>query len=59
MDNWKKCKDEYKMAGNYWCLKNILKEDTLENIEDCKTKDCTICDFDKMRDYEKYKNYQN
>ena len=47
------------MAGNYWCLKNMLKEDTLENIEDCKTKDCTICDFDKMRDYEKYKNYQN
>ena len=59
MDNWNKCKDEYKMAGNYWCLKNMLKEDTLENIEDCETKDCTICDFDKMRDYEKYKNYQN
>ena len=33
------------MAGNHWCLKNMIKEDTLEEI-------------DKDRDYEKYKNYQ-
>ena len=33
-------------------------EDTLEEIEDCKIKDCMICSFDKDRDYEKYKNYQ-
>ena len=46
------------MAGNYWCLKNMIKEDTLEEIEDCTLKDCIICNFDKERDYEKYKNYQ-
>ena len=57
IDNWNKCKNDYKMAGNYWCLKNMLKEDTLEEIEDCTIKDCTICNFDKERDYEKYKNY--
>ena len=58
IDNWNKCKNDYKMAGNHWCLKNMIKEDTLEMIEDCTTKDCTICAFDKYRDYEKYKNYQ-
>ena len=26
------------MAGNYWCLKNMLKEDTLENIKIVKPK---------------------
>ena len=36
----------------------MLKEDTLEKIEDCTNKDCTICDFDKNSGYEKYKNYQ-
>ena len=58
IDNWNKCKNDYKMAGNYWCLKNMIKEDTLEEIEDCTLKDCIICNFDKERDYEKYKNYQ-
>jgi hypothetical protein len=47
--NWNKCKSDYKMAGNHWCLKNMIKEDTLENIENCKTKGCTICDFEKDR----------
>ena len=45
------------MAENHWCLKNILTK-PLDRIEDCETKDCTICDFDKQRHYEKYKNYQ-
>ena len=37
----------------------MLKEDTLEKIEDCTNKDCTICDFDKKATtYEKFKNYQ-
>ena len=43
------------MAGNYWCLKNMLKI-----LKIVKPKIAlNICDFDKMRDYEKYKNYQN
>ena len=50
--NWNKCKSDYKMAGNHWCLKNMIKEDTLENIENCKTKGCTICDFEKDRLWE-------
>ena len=58
IDNWNKCKNDYKLAGNYWCLKNMIKENTLEEIEDCNIKDCMICSFDKARDYEKYKNYQ-
>ena len=58
IDNWNKCKNDYKLAGNHWCLKNMIKEDTLEEIEDCNIKDCMICSFDKDRDYEKYKNYQ-
>ena len=58
IDNWNKCKNDYKLAGNHWCLKNMIKEDTLEEIEDCNIKDCMICSFDKARDYEKYKNYQ-
>ena len=36
----------------------MLKEDTLEKIEDCTNKDRTICNFDKNRGYEKYKNCQ-
>ena len=58
IDSWNKCKNDYKMAGNHRCLKNMIQEDTLEDIEDCTIKDCTICNFDKDRDYEKYKNYK-
>ena len=38
------------MAENHWCLKNMLTKN-LDKIEDCETKDCTICDFDKQRNY--------
>ena len=39
------------MAGNYLGLKNMIKEETLEEI------DCIICNFGKDRHYEKYKNH--
>ena len=41
---WNKCEDEFKMAENHWCLKNMLTK-PLDRIEDCETKDWTICDF--------------
>ena len=50
IDNWNKCKNDYKMAGNHWCLKNTIKENTLEEIEGCKIKDYMICSFDKDRE---------
>ena len=35
IDTWNKTKKQYRMAGNLWSLKNMIKEETLNEIKPC------------------------
>ena len=54
IDTWNKSKNEYKMAGNLWSLKTMLKNDYANDIELCKMENCETCKIDQKRDYSRY-----
>ena len=41
------------MAGNLWSLKNMIKEEVLNEIKTCTEKKCYMCNLDKHVNYEK------
>ena len=50
MNNWIKCKDEYKMTGNYWCLKICRLVGSLKSQYDGKP-DKTNLTFTNEQNY--------
>ena len=54
IDTWNKSNNDYKMAGNDWSLKKMIKSNILDNLEICAQKNCEICKFDASRDFIKY-----
>ena len=54
IDTWNKTKKQYRMAGgNIWSLKNMIKEESLNEIKLCTLKQCYMCNLDKHVNYEK------
>ena len=53
IDTWNKTKKQYRMAGNLWSLKNMIKEEVLNEIKTCTEKKCYMCNLDKHVNYEK------
>ena len=51
---WNKAKESHKTAGNLFSFKKALKEDIIENLEKCNTRDCVICKKDANRNYHRY-----
>ena len=51
---WNYAKESHKSAGNLFSLKKVLKDDIMESIEICNTKDCVICKKDAIRNYPRY-----
>ena len=54
INTWNKSNNDYKMAGNDWSLKKMIKSNILDNLEVCAQKNCEICKFDASRDFIKY-----
>ena len=52
IDTWNKTKKQYRMAGNLWSLKKMIKEETLNEIKPCTEKKCYMCNLDKHVNYE-------
>ena len=53
IDTWNKTKNQYRMAGNLWSLKKMIKEEVLNEIKLCTAKKCYMCNLDKHVNYEK------
>ena len=53
IDTWNKTKKQYRMAGNIWSLKNMIKEESLNEIKLYMVKKCYMCNLDKHVNYEK------
>lgn len=51
---WNYAKESHKSAGNLFSLKKVLKDDIMESIEICNTRDCVICKKDAIRNYPRY-----
>ena len=51
---WNNAKESHKLAGNLFSIKKALKEDIMESIVNCNTRDCVICQKDASRNYPRY-----
>ena len=54
LNSWNNCENDYKMAGNLFSLKKMIKDDFTKSHPPCTIKNCHICDLDKGRCYQKY-----
>ena len=51
---WNNSNPDARIAGNIWSLKKLLKNDFIQSLPTCHTKDCNICKLDEDKDYQKY-----
>ena len=51
---WNNSNPDARMAGNIWSLKKYLKDDFIQSLPMCRTKECNICKLDENKDYQKY-----
>ena len=49
---WNQTNKQNRMAGNFWILKKMIKEEALRKIKKCTVKKCYICNIDKHVSYE-------
>ena len=54
LNSWNNSDNDYKMAGNLYSLKKMIKEDITNSHPPCTIKNCHICDLDKGRCYQRY-----
>ena len=53
---WNSENDNIKSAGNIYSLKKLQKETATDQMKECTTNNCKICEKDKNRHYENYMN---
>ena len=53
---WNSENDNIKSAGNIYSLKKLQKETATDQMKECTTNNCKICEKDKNRQYENYMN---
>ena len=51
LEQWNKCRPEFKTCGNLWSLKRMLKEEFLQSIPVCGIKNCSTCLLDREKNY--------
>ena len=51
---WNTAKDDHKLAGNLFALKQSLKEEIMKSIIECTMSECLISKKDARKDYQRY-----
>ena len=52
INTWNQTNKQNRMAGNFWILKKMIKEEALNEIKKCTVKKCYICNIDKHVNYD-------
>ena len=53
---WNKANESHKLAGNLFALKQSLKEEIMNGIGECITRECIICKKDANKNYQRYQD---
>ena len=54
LTHWNNCNTDFKMAGNIFSLKQMIKNEFTQSYKPCSIKNCQICELDEERCYETY-----
>ena len=53
---WNKANESHKLAGNLFALKESLKEEIMNGIGECTTRECIICKKDANKNYQRHQD---